>query len=72
VRHFAAFERIFDAVAPDVVVPEVGSETMRTAATLVARRRDISVLFLFYTIFDRPLRLYRDTMHAPIVEPSGG
>ena len=28
------------------------------------------MLFLFYTIFDEPLRLYVDSMHAPILEPS--
>jgi len=67
VRHFLAFERIYDEVRPDVVVPEVGSETMRTAAHLVALHRSIDVLFLFYTIFPRPLRLYANTMHAPIV-----
>ncbi len=67
VRHFLALERIFDELRPDVVVPEVGSETMRTATHLIALRRGIGVLFLFYTLFPRPLRLYRDTMHAPIV-----
>lgn len=67
VRHFLALERIIDELRPDVVVPEVGSETMRTATHLIALRRGIGVLFLFYTLFPRPLRLYRDTMHAPIV-----
>lgn len=67
VRHFVALEQIFDELRPDVVVPEVGSETMRTATHLIALRRRIDVLFLFYTLFPRPLRLYRDTMHAPIV-----
>jgi hypothetical protein len=70
-RHFLALERIFNEYEPDVVVPEVGSETMRTAAHLVARERGATVLFLFYTIFPKPLRLYRDTMHAPIVAPEG-
>ncbi len=67
VRHFAALERIFDAVRPDAIVPEVGSETVRTAAHLIGLRRDIPVYFLFYTLFPDPLRLYVDTMHAPIV-----
>jgi hypothetical protein len=67
VRHFLALERIFDEVRPDVVVPEVGSETMRTAAHMIGLERAIDVLFLFYTIFPRPLRLYANTMHAPIV-----
>jgi hypothetical protein len=70
VRHFLALERILDRVRPDIVVPEVGSETMRTAAHLVALEREITVLFLFYTIFPNPLRLYRNTLHAPIVDPS--
>ena len=61
VRHFRALEAIFDELAPDVVVPEVGSETMRTAAHLVgAGRAGSTVLFLFYTIFPDPLRLYRE------------
>jgi hypothetical protein len=67
VRHFLALERIFDEERPDVVVPEVGSETMRTATHLIGLARGVPVLFLFYTIFPEPLRLYRDTMHAPIV-----
>jgi len=69
VRHFLALEAVFDELRPDVVVPEVGSETIRTATHLIALRRGIEVLFLFYTLFERPLRLYRDTMHAPIVTP---
>ncbi len=67
VRHFRALEAIVDELRPDVVVPEVGSETLRTAAQHVALDRGAQVLFLFYTIFPDPLRLYRDTMHAPIV-----
>ena len=67
VRHFLAVERVLDEVRPDVVVPEVGSETVRTAAHLVALQRGIDVLFPFYTIFPQPLRLYANTMHAPIV-----
>jgi hypothetical protein len=67
VRHFLALERIFDTARPDVVIPEVGSETMRTAAHLIGLERGADVLFLFYTIFPNPLRLYANTMHAPIV-----
>ena len=67
VCHFLALERVFDEVAPEVVVPEVGSETMRTAAHLIGLERGAIVLFLFYTIFPRPLRLYANTMHSPIV-----
>jgi hypothetical protein len=67
VRHFLAMERVFDEVTPEVVVPEVGSETMRTAAHLIGLERGATVLFLFYTIFPRPLRLYANTMHSPIV-----
>jgi Capsule polysaccharide biosynthesis protein len=69
VRHFVALERVFDEARPDVVVPEVGSETMRTAAHLIGRQREATVLFLFYTIFPRPLRLYANSYHAPIVPP---
>lgn len=69
VRHFVALERLFDEVRPDVLVPEVGSETMRTAAHLIGLHRGVRVLFVFYTIFPNPLRLYEDTMHAGIVAP---
>ena len=69
VRHFVALERVFDDVKPEIVVPEVGSETMRTAAHLIGLDRSATVLFLFYTIFPNPLRLYANTMHAPIVAP---
>jgi capsular polysaccharide biosynthesis protein len=67
VRHFLALERIADEARPEAIVPEVGTETLRTAAHLIGVRRDIPVLFLLYTIFPNPLRLYRDTLHAPIV-----
>ncbi|MGI8421915.1 MAG: hypothetical protein ACR2MU_06610 [Gaiellaceae bacterium] len=67
VRYFRALEQLFDELQPDVLVPEVGSEMPRTAAHAVALRRAVPTLFLFYTIFPRPLRLYVDTMHAPIV-----
>jgi len=67
VRHFVALERLFEELGPEVVVPEVGNETMRTAAAAIANRRGLRVLFLFYTIFPRPLRLYEGAMHAPIV-----
>lgn len=69
VRHFMALERVFDEVNPEVLVPEVGSETMRTAAHLIGLERGVRVLFVFYTIFPNPLRLYEDTMHAGIVAP---
>jgi hypothetical protein len=68
-RHFLALERIFDEAQPDILVPEVGSETMRTAAHLIGLERGITVLFLMYTLFPRPLRLYANTMHGPIVPP---
>lgn len=67
IGRFRALERLFDAVAPDLVVPEVGAETIRIATHLIGLHRSVPVLFLFYTIFPRPLRLYADTMHAPIV-----
>jgi hypothetical protein len=67
VQHFRALERVFDDVRPDVVVPEVGNETIRVASHLIGLHRGIPVLFLLYTIFPNPLRLYVDTLHAPIV-----
>jgi hypothetical protein len=69
IRHVRAIERIFADVAPDVLIPEVGSETMRTVAQLVARARSVDSILLFYTIFPNPLRMFVNTMHAPIVDP---
>ncbi len=67
VRQLRAVEAVFDEWAPDIAIPEVGSETIRVGTDLVARRRDVPVLFLFFTIFPDPLRMYVDTMDAPIV-----
>ena len=67
VRHFIVLEQLFDELRPEVLVPEVGCELLRTVAHLVALDRGVRTFFLFYTIFPRPLRLYVDTMHAPIV-----
>jgi hypothetical protein len=50
-------------------VPEVGNESIREVAHLVGTGRGAKTLFLMYTIFDDPLRLYADTMDAPIVAP---
>jgi hypothetical protein len=69
VRHFRAVERLVDELRPDVLVPEVGNETLRVVTHLVGLRRGIPVLFLLYTIFPDPLRLSVDTLHAPIVPP---
>jgi Capsule polysaccharide biosynthesis protein len=69
VRHFLALEQLFDETRPDVLVPDVGSETMRTAAHLIALDRGVTTLFVFLTIFPRPLRLYIDTPHARLVAP---
>jgi hypothetical protein len=67
VEHFLALEQLFDDLQPQVVVPEVGTELIRTVAHHVALHRRVPTLFLFYTIFPNPLRLYVDTLHAPIV-----
>jgi Capsule polysaccharide biosynthesis protein len=67
VDHFRAIEELFDDLSPDVLVPEVGNELIRTVAHHVALARGIPTLFLFYTIFPQPLRLYVDTVDAPIV-----
>jgi hypothetical protein len=69
VRHMLAMEKLVEEWRPDVVIPEVGNETLRVAARLVGVRRGIPVLFLLYTIFPNPLRIYVDTMHAPIAGP---
>lgn len=67
VRLALALERVFDESRPDVVVPEVGTDTMRTLAHHIGRERGLPVLYLFYTIFPNPLRLYVDEYHRPIV-----
>ena len=69
VRHFRAIERVIDDVRPDVIVPEVGRETMREAALRVGTERGARVLFLVNSPFPRPLRLYVDTYDGPIVAP---
>ena len=68
ISHVRALERVFAAVAPDVLIPEVGSETMRTVAQLIARARGVDSVLLFYTIFPNPLRMFLNTTHAPIVD----
>jgi hypothetical protein len=67
ISHFLAIERLFDRVRPEVVIPEVGNECIRTVSDLVGREGGATVFFLLYTIFDRPLRLYANTLDAPIV-----
>jgi hypothetical protein len=66
VAHFRALERIFDETQPDVALPEVGNETIRIAAHLIANARGIPALFMLHTIFPNPVRVYVDTLHAPI------
>ena len=65
---FRALERVFDEVQPDVVCPEVGNETIRVVAHTIGLGRGIPVLFLLFTIFPKPLRVYADTVHAKAVE----
>ena len=67
VAHFRALERIFDEERPDVLVPEVGNETLRLVTHLIGLERRIPVLFLLYTIFPDPLRISVDTLHEQIV-----
>lgn len=69
VRHFRAMEHAFDTHRPDFLVPDIGSETMRTAAHRVALARGVPTFFLFYTLFPDPLRLYVDVPQAPIMAP---
>lgn len=70
-RHVMAMEGIFAEWRPNVVIPEVGNETIRTAAHIVGLRHGVPVLFLFHTIFPNSLRVYVDVMHAPIVPRDG-
>jgi len=67
VQQFVATQRLFGRLRPDLVVPEVGSESMRTVVHLVGTAQGATTLFLMYTLFDDPLRLYADTLDAPIV-----
>jgi len=67
VRQFLALESVFDEVQPECFVSEVGCETVRTAAQLVARDRAVPTLYFLYTIFPRPLRIYVDEPYGPIV-----
>jgi hypothetical protein len=67
IRHFLAIEGLMDRVKPDFVVPEVGNESIRTVTHLVGAARGATTYFLLYTLFDDPLRLYENTMDAPIV-----
>jgi len=69
VKHVLALESIFDEWSPDILVPEVGNETVRIASHLIALKRGVRTLFLFYTIFPAPLRLYVDHMQGPIADP---
>jgi hypothetical protein len=66
VDRFRALERAFDEVGPDIALPEVGNETIRIAAHLIANRRGIPALFILHTIFPNPLRVYVDTLHAKV------
>jgi hypothetical protein len=59
-------EQLFERFRPDVLVPEVGNETMRTAAALVAQDRDVATFFLFHSIFPNPLRICVNSMRAPL------
>jgi hypothetical protein len=69
VDHFRALERVFDETSPDVALPEVGNETIRFATHLIALERGVPTLFILHTIFPNPLRVYVDTLHAPIAAP---
>jgi len=67
VRHFRALERIVAEERPEVVVPEVGRETVRETAYLVGMDRGATALFLLNSPFPRPLRLYVNAYHGPMV-----
>src|SRR4051794_14638356 len=67
VRHFLALEQIVGEWDPQFVVPEVGRETLREAAYIVAKGHGARVFFLLNSIFPNPLRLTVDSYHAPLV-----
>ena len=66
VGYFRALECIFDEVRPELVLPEVGNETIRVATHLIALSRGVPALFILHTIFPNPLRVYVNTLHGPI------
>jgi len=67
VRHFLAIEGLFERLAPNVLVSEAGNESIRTVSQLVAGDLGVLTMYPLYTIFDYGLRLYTETMDAPIV-----
>jgi hypothetical protein len=69
VRHFRALERVFDEADPDVLVPEVGRETMRQVATLIAQARGVTYFYFYLTIFPNPLLLFANHAYGPIMDP---
>ena len=69
VDRFRALERIVAETEPDVALPEIGNETIRIVAHLVANAHSIPVLFILHTIFPNPLRVYVDTLDAKIAPP---
>jgi hypothetical protein len=70
VRHFRALERVFDEAEPDVLIPEVGRETMRQVATLIAQARGITYFYFYLTIFPNSLLLFANRPYGPIMDPS--
>jgi hypothetical protein len=69
VRHFLALERVFDEAQPDVLVPEVGRETMRQVATAIAEARGITYFYFYLTIFPNSLLLFANHPYGPIMAP---
>ncbi|HEX6713077.1 MAG TPA: hypothetical protein VF066_06815 [Thermoleophilaceae bacterium] len=67
VRHFLALEKVIAEFDPQVVVPEVGRETLREAAYLAGMRHGAPVFFLLNSIFPNPLRLTIDSYHTRLV-----
>ena len=67
VRHFLALEKVIAEFDPQIVVPEVGRETLRESAYLVGMKHGARVFFLLNSIFPNPLRLTVDSYHAPLV-----
>ena len=68
VRHFRALERVFDEAQPDVLVPEVGRETMRQVATLIAEARGVTYFYFYLTIFPNSLLLFANHAYGPIMD----
>ena len=67
-RYVRALERVFDDVRPGCALPGGRQRDDPRRLAPIALQREIPVLFLLFTIFPKPLRLYADTRPRAVVE----